>query len=61
MVIYQKVLTLHIFLNKNNHTLNIKAFRTLPFPAMISLLALLRVGGMRWPLFFFVVVVDVIV
>ena len=26
------------FLNKYNHTVNIKAFRTLPFPALISLL-----------------------
>ena len=35
----KKSLTSYIFLNKYNHTINTKAFKTLPFPALISLLA----------------------
>ena len=31
------------FLNKYNHTVNIKAFRNLPFPALISLLVTINI------------------
>ena len=33
----------HMFLNKYKHTVNIKAFRTLPFPALISLLVTINI------------------
>ena len=39
---FDKVKELLYFLNKYNPTINIKTFRTLPFPAMISLLAILE-------------------
>ena len=39
----KKLLTLYIFINKYNHTIRKYNFRTLPFPAMISLLVLFYV------------------
>ena len=40
----EKIITLYLFLNKYNHTINVETFRILSFPTMMSLLVFQNMG-----------------